>query len=165
LCRSGYKTVQYLQNRYPSNKFNGRFDLLRHSTIDGWFDDNHNLKPEYQEKFNDYGESTNPRNAGAKSKLFPYPELEKEIINRLIKTRETGVVMRIRNIRIIMRALIQKHQPQLLEEFKLSKRWISTFVRSKLNWRTRRKTTAASKLPKQITSSRCCIKLFVQVRN
>lgn len=37
--RSGYKTVQYLQTRFPSGEFGGRFDLLAKSTIDGWFDE------------------------------------------------------------------------------------------------------------------------------
>ncbi len=49
----------------------------------------------------------------------------------------------------MIKTLIQKREPQLLEDekFKVSTKWTRAFIKSELNWSYRAATTAAGKLP------------------
>jgi hypothetical protein len=144
--KSGYSTVNYLRKRYPSSKFRGRYDNLAESTVDGWFDDKHQLLPKYAEKLEETYEPNKQLNNRI-AILDQHVDLKSTIIGQLQSIRDAGTAMKIRNIRIIMQAMIKHFKPDLLEQLKFSKSFICKFVRNNLQWTTRRRTTAASKLP------------------
>ena len=139
LNRSGFLVVKDLQNRFPSNRFNRRFDKLSESTIDGWFNlQTHELKPEYAEKLTPNYEPNRQLNnrIGA---LDKYPEVKKAILDRLKQLRLAGGAMRIRNIRIVIIAIV-KHMcsdaPEI-KKLRFCKSFICNFVRDNLQWKTR----------------------------
>ena len=65
----------------------------------------------------------------------------------LLRLRDSGLPVNSHVICWTLRAVFKEHAPAMLQEMQLSQQWISFWVRSKLQWRWRQRTTAASKLP------------------
>ena len=73
--------------------------------------------------------------------------MEQQIVTMLCQLHEAGTPLNSCIIRLIMRAIISKEMPALLDTLSLSQQFISAWVRSTLQWTWRARTTAASKLP------------------
>ena len=67
--------------------------------------------------------------------LGDYPALRDKICNVLRKERAGGQPFSVVIIQPFIKILIQKHEPQLLEDekFKVSTKWTRAFIKSKLN--------------------------------
>jgi catechol-2,3-dioxygenase len=74
-------------------------------------------------------------------------EVEQECKRVLLRLRESGMPVNGHVIRWTLRAVFTEKCPSLLDNLRLSQQWISYWARSKMSWRWRRRTTAASKLP------------------
>jgi hypothetical protein len=145
--RSGEKTVAYLQRAHPKlpTEQEARFSHLAASTIRSWHDDNGKLLPRFAALLET---AVGPRRGAGEARAFAAcPEVEAEIAHVLQLMRERGSVVNIAVIRYVMRAVITKQQPNLLNNLQLSRTFISDWAREQmqLTWRVR--TTAASKLP------------------
>jgi hypothetical protein len=77
------------------------------------------------------------------------PGAEDEICNVLLKLRSAGTPLNSHIIRWVMQAVLQEHNPAVLQQLTLSQQFISAWVRNnpRLHFRWRARTTAASKLP------------------
>ena len=73
--------------------------------------------------------------------------VEDECKKLLLRLRDSGLPVNSHVIRWTLRAVFKEHAPSLLQELHLSQQWTSFWVRSKLQWRGRQRTTAASKVP------------------
>ena len=65
----------------------------------------------------------------------------------LLRLRDSGLPVNSHVIRWALGAVFTEHAPALLLELHRSQQWISCWVRAKLQWRWRQRTTAASKVP------------------
>lgn len=148
MSHSGKRTVAHLQRTFPRlpTEAAARFDDLSESTIRSWHDNEGKLLPKFaaiiQEK-----RSAAERGPGRARVLLPHPEIETEIKRILTIMRERGAVVNILIIRLVMRAVIEKMHPPLLQELKLCSGFISSWARDQLNMTWRVRTGAASKLP------------------
>ena len=81
--------------------------------------------------------------------LGDYPTLRDEICNVLRKQRAGSQPLSVVVIQPLIKTLIKKREPQLLEDekFKVSTKWTRAFIKSELNWSYRTVTTAAGKFP------------------
>ena len=141
---SSRKAVANLQRALPNV-----YSSLSYSTIDSWFDKSFTppqLKPQYQTLL-DQAQTTIARGPGCAPLFAPYPELEEDIKNVLQQLRQNGGAVNISIIRWVMQTVLEKKQPDLLSQTKLSKAFISSWVHSRLSWSWKTRTTAASKLP------------------
>jgi hypothetical protein len=85
--------------------------------------------------------------------LSKYPEVEEEIISTLKKQRSVGQPLYGTTIQPLIKAIIKKKAPHLLDStsktgFNVSIDWTRCFIKRTLNWSYRASTTAAGKLPK-----------------
>lgn len=64
------------------------------------------------------------------------------ILTRLVDLRTAAVVVSLRNVINLARAVIMREQPELLERLKLNRCWAQRFVKYELSW-VRRKTTSS----------------------
>ena len=88
--------------------------------------------------------------------LSKFPKLEEEIIEMLNGHREAGQPLFAATVHIVIRTLIYKKEPSLLEHegkttFKVSLAWTRDFVCSTLKWSYRAAIGAAKKLPSDWT--------------
>lgn len=137
-------TVRKLKAKDPD----GRFMNLRHGTIIAWHGvgkDKFTLLPHFHVQFELNQAAT--RGIGPPPALAKVPEVEQEIIATLQKMRLVGTSVDIGTTQLVMRAIINLRKPELLDSLKLSKAFVSRWVRNTLSWSWRHKTTAASKLP------------------
>ena len=86
----GYLMVRDLRNQFPRRptESSGKFDFLSRSTVDSWFDKDHHLLRQYANRL------ANGRSAGLRGRLSffsQYPNLEKELVDRLLALRLNGV--------------------------------------------------------------------------
>jgi hypothetical protein len=149
LCsRNAKRTVAHLQRRFPRlpTEAASRYDGLSESTIRSWHDKDGVLLPRFKHIL-DEQRSAATRGPGRSRALLPHPEVEEEVKRLLTTMRERGAVVNVLIIRLVMRAVIEKQQPSLLEELTLSNGFISTWAREQLSWTWRVRTTAASKVP------------------
>ena len=84
--------------------------------------------------------------------LSKYPEVEEEIIIVLKKQRVAGHPLYGTTIQPLIKAIIQKRVPHLLDStenkgFKVSIKWIRTFIKRSQNWTYRASTSTTGKLP------------------
>ena len=113
--KSAWKTVSYLQKRFPNDRFNNRFADLAVATVDGWFDrTTHQLLPEYELKLGSH-HKRDRQNSNRIGVLDQYPLVKASVIANLTKMRAANAPMKLRNIRIIMKAVIQFEMPELLK--------------------------------------------------
>lgn len=147
ICRSGYKTVQYLQRQFPKldTEEYARFQLLSDSTVDGWFNSEHQLLPQHAALLNCNWH--NPKGSGRHAILSKYPELVEKIKQTLMDMRKRNISVKVRQARIVFTAMIKLHQPELMDELRLSKSFLSNWCRSNLSWRYRKVTCNYDKLP------------------
>jgi hypothetical protein len=146
---SAKKTVAYLQCRFPQlpTESEPRFLHLNESTVRSWHDsEDGRLKDRFQQLI-DEQKTAASRGPGRAAVLRGHPEVEDEIVRVLRTMRGRGAVVNIAVIRLVMRAVFEEKEPQLLAELTLCKAWISCWARDVMHWSWRLKTTAASKLP------------------
>jgi hypothetical protein len=147
LNKSGYLTVQYLQKKFPNDLYNNRFTNLAAATIDGWYNkETHQLLPDYEVKLGEFYDSHKELNNRV-GILDQYSDVKALIISTLTDLREGNCGMKIRNIRMVMKAAIMFNKPEILDKIKLSNNFIWLFIRNNLHWRVRQKTCSSAKLP------------------
>jgi hypothetical protein len=144
--RSGHsakRTVKLLMASVPWDV--DRFARLSHSSILSWFGTDHKLLPRFQEQLD--ASIAAARGRGPDRAFAVAPQVEQEIKRVLLRMRETGVPLNCSIVRWVMQAVIEEKQPSLLASLTFSHSFVSNWARSQLQWRYRRRTTAASKLP------------------
>lgn len=142
---TGFKAVQYLNRQFPKllTESCPRFANLAPSTIDGWFDENGKLLKQFDDQLKGRNKLIN----SGRPKLIN-EELETIIIKQLQAIRKSGAAIHIKQIRMFIKAIVKRYQPELLDKLKLGNSFISYFARhTDLQWRCRRATTVAGKLP------------------
>jgi len=140
-CHSARTTVTMLRRAHSD----GRFARLSPATLQRWFDDQHQLLPQYQKQLQLHTAAS--RGHGFTSLFAQAPDAEKEIKRLLLLMRDAGAPLNSRVIRWVMLAVLQESNPSLLQQHTLSQPFISGWARQQLDWRWRARTTAASKLP------------------
>ena len=134
------RAVEALKRNAPDQ----RYGRLSDSTVRGWFQKGtHLLLPHFQQQFDAH-------KAAARSKGRPpamSADVEEECKRVLLRLRASGLPINSHVIRWTLRAVFEDRYPALLNDLKLSQQWLSHWARSKMQWRWRRRTTAASKLP------------------
>lgn len=144
---SARKTVEWLRRTFPRlpTEATGRFDDLSESTVRSWHGDDGKLLP----KFRDALDSTGGAQRGpGRPRLFAgHPAIEDEVRRVLVTMRGKGASVNVMVLRLVMRAVILKHEPALLASMKLSSSFCAQWAREQLAWSWRQRTTAASKLP------------------
>jgi hypothetical protein len=144
---SARKTVEWLQRTFPRlpTEASGRFDGLSESTVRSWHGGDGKLLPRFLDALQ--CNQSAPRGNGPLPALAGYPEIEKEAQRVLTVMRERGATVNIVVVRLVLRAIILKHEPELLSTLKLSSCFCSRWARDNMSWSWRQRTTAASKLP------------------
>lgn len=139
--RSARDVVQVLQKKYPrlDTEQQGRYDSLRESTVRYWFNDSWQLKDQFKQLITG-NEKTHY--GGKKPLLDSYPELDTAIQTRLHQMRDNSCTMSLNIITMVIKGVIKKHHPDLLEQLKISQTFAHKYVKQKLNWSSRRATTA-----------------------
>lgn len=142
---SARRTVERLQAGAPDD----RYKRLNHSTIIQWFDSAHHILPHLQAKLDAVNRVGLERGKGPVRVFVDAPEVEAEIKQMLLQMRRAGTALNSHTIRWVMRAVIEERCPALIDlgYLTLSKSFICRWAREQLDWRWRKKTTAASKLP------------------
>jgi hypothetical protein len=122
-----------------------RYERLSDSTVRSWFDKEHKLLPHFQQQLDDGAAAA--RSIGRPAVMAT--AVEDACKRALLQLRDAGVPVNCHVIRWTLQAVFRQHDPTLLDSSKLqlSHTWISNWVRTKLDWRWRQRTTAASKLP------------------
>jgi len=132
------RTVRELKRRAPDV-----YARLSDSTVRAWFQKGtHTLLPAFQEQL----KAQKAAARGGRPALMSV-EVEDECKRILLHLRESGLPVNSHVIRWTLQAVFTNKAPALLANLKLSQQWISYWARSKLQWRWRSRTTAASKLP------------------
>ena len=133
--------AQDLQRNHPAlpTETEGRFDRLSESTIRSWFDDEHKLKPQFQQLLQggDYG------GGGHESVLSAHPSAEdkiKALLKQMRNDDNAGINVTIQSVRWVMSAVIK------LDRLKLSKAFISRWTNKQMKCSWHRGTTKAAKL-------------------
>ena len=136
------RTVAWLQQHTPPEDPD-RYKRLSDSTIRHWFEKGtHTLLPRFQSQL-DLGIAAQ---RGVRPPKMT-TAIEDEVKRTLLKLRETGLPVNSHVIRWTLQGVFRERDPSLLESLQLSQQWISYWVRTKLKWRWRSRTTAAGKLP------------------
>ena len=135
---SAKRTVAALKRTAPDD----RYARLSDSTIRGWFEKGtKQLLPQFQQQL----DGVAVMRSGRPSQMST--AVEEECKRVLLKLRDTGVPVNSHVIHWTLQSIFRDHDPSLLESLQLSQQWLSRWVRSKLQWRWRARTTAAPKLP------------------
>jgi hypothetical protein len=120
-----------------------RYERLSDSTVRAWFEKGtHTLLPSFQQQL----DANKALTRGSRPPQMSVA-VEEECKSVLLRLRDSGLPVNSHVIRWTLRAVFSKQSPQLLQNLRLSQQWISNWVRAKLHWRWRARTTAASKLP------------------
>jgi hypothetical protein len=138
--RSAKRTVAALKRNAPDE----RYQHLSDSTVRSWMD------PATQHLLPRFAEQLGAGMAAPTSQGRPAPlsgAAEQKAKETLLALRETGTPLSSNIIRWTLQAVFRQLDPSLLDSLSLSQQWISLWVREKLDWRWRARTTAASKLP------------------
>lgn len=145
---SARRTVAYLQRAFPllPTEDAPRFAELTESTVRSWHDKEGKLLPQFSAMMEEQ-RMVAVRGTGPLRALDPHPAVAAEVKRVLTIMRERGAVVNIMVIRLVMRAIIEKTEPSLLQQLTLSSGFISTWSRREMGWSWRVRTTAASKLP------------------
>ena len=149
LCsRNSKKTVAHLQQAFPRllTESAARYAELSESTIRSWHDKEGALLPRFKQILDEQRDAAT-RGPGRPRALLPHPEIEEKVKSVLTAMRERGAVVNTIVIRLVMRAVIEKMHPPLLQELKLSHGFVSCWAREQMAWTWRVRTTTASKLP------------------
>jgi hypothetical protein len=143
--RSGHRptvAVSTLKAGAPDD----RYARLTHTTLLGWYDENHKLKPKHQAHLESGLE--NVRQNGFARAFEEFPAIEEEIKQTLLQMRAAGTSINSRIIRWVMQGIIGLRAPgSRLTSLTLGQSFLSAWARAQLKWSWRKSTTAASKLP------------------
>ena len=140
--RSAKRAVVALQRTAPDD----RYARLHHSTVRGWFAaDGVTLLPRFQQQLD--ARRAGARGPGRPAALAQHPAAEEEIRSTLRRMRAAGAPVSTAIIGWTVRGVLELRAPALLADFKVSTNWISRWARAELNYRWRKGTTAAQKLP------------------
>lgn len=141
---SSHRTVHQLQRDHPT-----LYATLSRSTIDSWFEkDGKTLRKEKQKQLETM--QTMKRGPGvvkAFSVSSEAKQAEEELKKQIIAIREKGATIDGRIVKLMMRVVLEKHCPSLLQQVKLSKAFVGNWVREELQFSWRVRTTSAQKLP------------------
>lgn len=136
---SAKRAVSALQRSAPDD----RYKRLSDSTVRAWLDPaTKRLLPRFQSQL-DCGIAAQ---RGTCPPMMS-PAVEAEIKLTLLKLRDAGMPVNSHVVRWTLQSIFKEREPALLQSLQLSQQWISYWVRTKLKWRWRARTTAASKLP------------------
>ena len=141
--------VEYLQRKYPKfeTEEEGRYDSLNESTVRYWFDENWKLKPQFQQAVQ-LSTNQHSRGQGRCPILSKYPDVVKEMVEILGAMRNDGYqTMNYFIISKVMKSVVKRNVPGLLDVLKFSSYYVYQFVDTHLDWAKRRSTTGAKKLP------------------
>lgn len=123
-----------------------RFERLTHTTIMRWYDEKHQLKPQYKAHLESGLE--NVRQNGFVRAFEEFPAVEEEIKQTLLRMRAAGTSINSSIIRWVMQGIIGLRAPDSrLTLLALGQPFICAWARAQLKWSWRKSTTAASKLP------------------
>jgi len=158
LQEAGFNTRKAVHLLHLKYSYDGRFDRLTHSTIEGWFcrttDASGNRGIVWQEKVLlrvQNRQSMFLPGTGRNGILNSHPEIITLITEMLQNMRKTGCVVNGTVARAIIVGVLQSLLPSILVEnggrFKVSASWVSIFCAEALGWSFRKGTTAAQKLP------------------
>jgi hypothetical protein len=150
-CPSLWRPIQYAMKRFRNYLFamlylrsaykepgesKSIYDGLRRSTLYGWFTTSGVLREKYQhcvqeETYFTKGDQHAPI-------LSKYPEVEEEIISTLKKQRATGQPLYGTTIQPLIKAILRKRVPHLLDftsktGFNVSINWTRCFIKRTLN--------------------------------
>jgi hypothetical protein len=142
---SSRKTVEELQRSFPQlpTEKEARFAHLSQSTVRSWHDESGALLPRFREAL---AELTAPRRGPGEARAFAaYPDEEQEVKRVLNIMRSKGTVVNVSVIRYVMRSVLSRRQPTLLQELSLSNGFVSEWARDCMSWTWRVRTTAASR--------------------
>lgn len=146
--RSGYRPAQAVTNLQAAAP-DGRYERLTHTTIMRWYDEKHQLKPQYQAHLDSGLE--NVRQNGFARAFEDFPAVEEEIKQTLLQMRAAGTSINSHVIRWVMQGIIDTRAPDSartrLSTLKLGQQFACAWARAHLKWSWRKSTTAASKLP------------------
>lgn len=110
--KSSRAAVAHLQEKFPKlpTESEGRFDSLKENTIRHWFDENWELKPQFQYRL-DFGSGSNRR--GREHVLDRHAEIKQKIIERLKKMRDddANATVNIDIARAVMMKIVKKYKP------------------------------------------------------
>jgi hypothetical protein len=145
--------LRFLQLKYRlPGQVHGIYDKLTRSSLAEWFTNVGELKDRTKQAiFKEIAAFTGgPQHAYI---LSGHIELEEDIITLLKSHQDAGQALFASTVRGLIRTLIQKRVPYLLDNesqsgFKVSIPWTRDFVRTNLGWSFRKATGAARKLPK-----------------
>jgi hypothetical protein len=138
---SARKAVSNLQRRVPK-----LYTDLAASTVQTWFDEKHQLKPQYQAALDE--QRTPKRGCGYPSLFAAYPQTERTIKELLASMRGAGATVNLHTARLVMLAVVKEDGlASVLDSHTLSRAWMCNWLRESMGFTWRRCTTAASKLP------------------
>jgi hypothetical protein len=128
------------------------YDQLQRSTLAEWFTPTRELKEGTKQSI---FKETVAFTGGIQHTyvLANHSDLEEDIITLLKEHRDVGQPLFATSVRGLIRTMIEKRAPTLLENksqsgFKVFLAWTRDFVRTNLNWSFRKGTGSARKLPK-----------------
>lgn len=142
------RTVEELQRSFPRlpTEKEARFEHLSESTVRSWHDDNGKLQQRFADVLS--GQMHAPLRGPGEARAFTaFPDVEQKIQDVLHVMRNKGTVVNVAVIGHVMRAIISRLQPDLLHQLLISNSFIKNWVKDRMNWTWRARTTSASKLP------------------
>jgi hypothetical protein len=145
--------LRYLQFKFKlPGETKSVYDRLQRSTMVEWFTPTGELKEGTKQSI---FKETTAFTGGIQHTyvLANHSDLEEDIITLLKEHRDVGQPLFATFVRGLIRTMIEKRAPTLLENksqsgFKVSLAWTRDFVRTNLNWSFRKSTGSARKLPK-----------------
>ena len=126
------------------------YDGLRRSILYGWFTSTRQFRKKFNHCVQDKACFTKADQHPPI--LFKYHKVKGEIVSILKKQRAASQPLYGTTIQPLIKAIIQKRVPHLLDStqekrFKVSIKWTSAFIKRSLNWSYRASTSIADKLP------------------
>ena len=139
--------MAWLKRQYPKlpTEAYGRFEELSESTVRTWFDKDHKLLPKFAALLEQL--QAPHRGSGRSRMLEGQAEVENEIKVHIQSMREHGAVINLLVLRLVFKIVLEKRAPGLLANFKLSKMYLSRWMRDTMQYTWRVRTGAAAKLP------------------
>lgn len=138
---SARKAVSNLQHRLPK-----LYADLSYSTVQTWFNDKHQLKPQYQAAIDE--QRAPRRGTGFLSLFSSHPDTERTIQELLNHMRSAGATVNLHIARLVMLAVIKEQGLEsMLENHKLGRSFVCSWLHERMGFAWRKRTTAASKLP------------------
>ena len=140
-CRSFRHAVRSLQG---DEKTANVFEDLTESTVRSWYEPrSFELKKTVEQRWK--GEAI--ARSGRPSVMSKYPIVEEYVIDAITNIRAAGGTINSIIISSYFRGIIQARYPNLMEEFKFSRRWCRWWLAQTFPWTYKKGTTSGQKLP------------------